>query len=704
MKTAILIILALVGPVVAIAFWVLTKTAHQGEDNNPSESDTQGTGTTVPSSEESSDSTDGASPHVSQEPHDEYEPKFVIGDKITNGHDTYIIQDVKPNGYLLEGQPPLYMPFTEEEKWELVQDQAQSDTQETGTTVPPVSEAFTEMVARFSKIVPIPKDGITYQWLFDLWTHQDGQFWQKELFPTVVDYFGDDMASDLISAAWLFAHVLAELVPEKRDALYQTAYDYCGRGADMPVYGWSFEYDPNIGRMVAAAVYATTRAADKVAAMRQELGGTMLTYKTDISETFVDTRKFMPHAPGPSLDGKKENLAQDQAIHETIAEFCNLDTSSSKSRQTTIQAISNKEYHKQHIFGKPRTVTDKQYGEMTFNPVFGKHNLGVEIPDNGAIATFVYDFGKACSATRITLLDQEYGRRRPGQGDTDGSANKDPRQRALVNYAIEEGDGHTTGYYDKGGYYVDGNGNYIGDYETFYQSQLYANSYPSGHSAYIEGVGMLLMMVMPEQAEAILKATNEFAISRCICRYHWMSDTIQGRVIGSTMVPVLAATTNNDFDRLLKNARSEYLKIKDGDGSYAPTDEPSPEEPSPVEPTEKVNTSLSWVLGGYGSCHVDAGEKQMGHCCTKEANKERYPSIVVSQTVDFTISGAGVTTFDGKTTGTFEKDMQYVLRCPAVTDGKDRTATITLRNEKGVRVIYYTLSLRGTHDDGPAER
>ena len=60
MKTAILIILALVVPVVAIAFWVLKKSAHQGEDNNPSESDTQGTGTAVPSSDDSSDSTDGA--------------------------------------------------------------------------------------------------------------------------------------------------------------------------------------------------------------------------------------------------------------------------------------------------------------------------------------------------------------------------------------------------------------------------------------------------------------------------------------------------------------------------------------------------------------------------------------------------------------------------------------------------------------------
>jgi hypothetical protein len=76
----------------------------------------------------------------------------------------------------------------------------------------------------------------------------------------------------------------------------------------------------------------------------------------------------------------------------------------------------------------------------------------------------------------------------------------------------------------------------------------------------------------------------------------------------------------------------------------------------------------------------------------------------VSQTVKFKIEGAGVSTIDGKTEGVFESGSQYVLMCPAVADGKDRTATITLRNDNGVRKIYYTLSLRGTHDDGPAER
>lgn len=330
---------------------------------------------------------------------------------------------------------------------------------------------------------------------------------------------------------------------------------------------------------------------------------------------------------------------------------------------------------------------DKKYGTMTFNPVFGVHNLGIEIPDNGDIANFVYEFGKVCSATRITLLNQEYGRRRPGEGEQDGKANSDSKQRVLVNYAIEEGDGHTTGYYDMNGNYVDNNGVSIGDYEAYFQNQVYANSYPSGHSAYIEGVGLMLMMVMPELADKILKATNEFAISRCICRYHWNSDTIHGRIIGSTMVPVLAATTNVEFDNLLNKAKEEYERIKNG----------TP-EPSPAPSDEKVNTSLAYFIGGYGSCHVDAGETSMTHCCTKQCTKERHPAIQVNQRVEFTIEGGGVTDGDGKTSGVWEANTPYGIKCPAVTE--DKYAYITMRNENGVKVLEYRCSKDGTHDDG----
>ena len=721
MKTAILIIIALVVPVVVIAFWVLKKSAHQGEDEKQTGSDgethdTHGTGTTVPSSDDSSDSTDGASPHVSQEPHEEYEPKFVIGDRITNGTDTYTIQDVKPNGYLLEGQPPLYLPFTEEEKWELAQDSPDVSPQDDDR----FRSIFDGMVAYFRDVIDLEKTTTTYGVLLGTWAECYAQatlecdddynerFYIPENFPQITPTEGSNVNSLVLEqmCAMMFYQVLAEVMPDKRQQLAEMTMNYTCDNRTQPLYGWMFYSDPSYARMMAAIIATTTHSQDAVDAMRKELGTTMIEYKGDISELWLDLTKFMPPAPGPYLDAYKNrpngtpagdvlsngDLSEDASVEFEVAENYSLKTNRKEFRKRTIQAVANKECKVQHLFGKNRTVTDPNYGEMTFTPVFGKDTIGIDIPDNGAIANLVYTVGVACSNSRKPLLTAEYGRRRPGQGYYDPSAIMPPDYKALVNYAIEDGDGHRTGFYNQGGDYVDDQGNHIGDYEIYYQSQLYANSYPSGHSAYIAGVTLALMEVMPDKISPLMMAMGWFRLSRCITRYHHLSDTTIGLLCGMLFMPIVRACKNIGMARLLDLAKEEYQRLISGDPS-----------PSP-EPTEKVNTSLSWVLGGYGSCHVDAGEPQMGHCCTKEANKDRYPSIMVSQTVKFKIEGAGVSTIDGKTEGIFEAGAQYVLMCPAVTDGKDRTATITLRNDNGVRKIYYTLSLRGTHDDGPAER
>ena len=556
------------------------------------------------------------------------------------------------------------------------------------------------LVEYFSTIVPIGEK--TGEYLRNIRCNLD--IFSESNFPCIYDYYGESRnpyyREQMI--AYLYGLILAELVPEKRQELMQMAYDYMVQGVEQPTYGWTFETDPNIARMLAAAVYATTRNPELIPELRKEVGGKMLTYKNDISECYIDTTKFMPTAPPPFIKGYEkrpkrtpvdgENTAYiDEQIHDYISQYYSLDTKNAEIRQRTIQAISDKEYKKPHLFGKDRTVTDPKYGTMTFNPVFGTHNIGVEIPDDGVIAEMCYTLGKPCSHTRETLLNQEYGRRRPGEGETDGKANSDPKQRVLVNYSIEEGDGRSTGYYNKNGVYVDNNGVSIGDYETYFQNQVYANSYPSGHSAYIMGVGLILTMIMPDRADKILRAVNEYANSRMICRFHWQSDTIHGRVIGTMMVPVLAATTNVDFDNLLKKAKEEYQRILSGDV----TPEPTP------TPTEKVNTSLAYSIGGYGSCHVDAGEKEMVHRCTKQCTKERHPSITVNQRVNFTIEGGGVTDDNGKTSGVWEANKPYGIKCPAVTE--DKYAYITMRNENGVKVLEYRCSKDGTHDDGAGE-
>lgn len=113
-----------------------------------------------------------------------------------------------------------------------------------------------------------------------------------------------------------------------------------------------------------------------------------------------------------------------------------------------------------------------------------------------------------------------------------------------------------------------------------------------------------------------------------------------------------------------------------------------------------MNTSLSYVCGGYGSCHVDAGEASKNHYCNKECDRERHPSINVSQRVEFTIEGANVRTIDGKTSGTWEANTNYELVCPAVGENEEKVAIITMRNENGVRVLNYKLSRQGTKDEG----
>ena len=68
-------------------------------------------------------------------------------------------------------------------------------------------------------------------------------------------------------------------------------------------------------------------------------------------------------------------------------------------------------------------------------------------------------------------------------------------------------------------------------------------------------VCLLLTELMPERADKILRATNEFAVGRTIARYHWNSDTIIGRVLGSATAAVTRAT--RDFKDRLEEAKSE---------------------------------------------------------------------------------------------------------------------------------------------------
>ena len=48
----------------------------------------------------------------------------------------------------------------------------------------------------------------------------------------------------------------------------------------------------------------------------------------------------------------------------------------------------------------------------------------------------------------------------------------------------------------------------------------------------------------------------------------------------------------------------------------------------------------------------------------------------------------------------FVEREDYLPLAKKIAEGEEKVAKITMRNEHGVRILNYTLSRRGTHDDG----
>jgi hypothetical protein len=484
-------------------------------------------------------------------------PKYKVGDRITNGEIEAEIVEVRKVCYVLE--TGLFVPISEQDQWTLANDP--------DAEVQRINEIFDGLLKAFSPVVTIKETSQTYAYLYVcISSAYMGYPLSRDNFPELLDIYGDKANPYTMEqmGAMLFYSILTEIIPQKRQKLAEIALNYPVKMTSQPMYGWSYETDPSIARMTGCIVATMLRKQELIPIMRQELGGEMILYKKDISELFLDLTKMMPPAPGPYLkaysnrgglpvgDKKADgNLIEDAMVDDYVADCFSLDSS---QRQNVIQSIANKEHRAVHLFGTYHTVDDPKYGSMTFEPVFV---CTPEIAIDGAVAEMAEAVGKACSDSRKSLLNAQYGRRRPGQGDADPSAASEPKKRALVNEAIENGDGHSTGHYDKAGDYVYDDGTHVGDYVAYNQGQLYANSYPSGHSAHIAGITMMMMELMPSIATNLLKDMGWFRLSRVVTRYHHLSDTTIGLLVGMMFVPVLRACQNFGWDDRLVNLRQQ---------------------------------------------------------------------------------------------------------------------------------------------------
>ena len=401
----------------------------------------------------------------------------------------------------------------------------------------------------------------------------------KENFPAVIDYYGvtkDEDQAFKAMACWIIALVLTEFFPDKRNEFMTIGYNF-GGDKDDPMYAYEFHSDRNIARIVGASVWAAMRSKFDIEDIKANTIGTSYnsltihkiaedSFKANRDTFFIDLTKFLPPTPGPYLSGYTDrskaggypwegqtgmlqdyNTKVDSDIYSAAVNDYNLENS--KNFERTVQAIADKEADPAHMFGDKMKLSIYE-----FNPVYGESNIGKKIFPDGKLASFAADVWEIGSMSRKFMMeDKRYGRRRPGQKDQDGIS-KDGRDGVLCNFDIENNDG-CPGEYNKNGEWVRGEEQKPGEYCAYSKRNVYANSYPSGHSSGMMNVCLLLTELMPERADKILRATNEFAIGRTIARYHWNSDTIIGRVLGSATAAVTRAT--RDFKDRLEEAKRE---------------------------------------------------------------------------------------------------------------------------------------------------
>ena len=484
--------------------------------------------------------------------------------------------------------------------------EAQHPTPEPKPTPEPTPEpedkvdytVLNDVIEKFASVIKVEKDSLTYSYLSKLY---DEVYWQyykparctlpllysRTNFPIVYDYWGENTDEDAAfktMAGWIIALHLSELCPQKRNYIFKVGYEAGGYAMNSNIYGYEFRSDPNVARLVASVVYVAMRSILKpdTDAMRSEVGGRK--YDKTLYELwdveprnhvtddafYIDLRKFMASAPAPYApaykdrsknnptfpDAKTENgcLQMDMDIHNFIVSSENL------PKQTTVQAIADKDWDTNHFFGSGK----KDVHGYEFDAVFGEATIGEYITPNSKLADFINLVKQIGGSARGILQHAdpslgaiEYGRLRPAcswEQECKKHSETDNRWNASTDWFIEDGDGNPTGYYDA-------NGNWTQpdkvdspeDFEEIQRTELYANSYPSGHSSGSWCGGMSLTEIYPYKADLILREMVLFSTNRSITRFHWMSDVIQGRVVGSAMNAVCHAA--KDYDELLKNVK-----------------------------------------------------------------------------------------------------------------------------------------------------
>ena len=450
------------------------------------------------------------------------------------------------------------------------------------------AEVVDEVLTRFNPVINVSEQSMTFDYLVKVATEAWRQFYKgesgwslpllyrPELFPTITDIYQgvrDEDAAFRTLVGWVCALHLSELCPMKRNELMPIGYSAGGYSAESDIFGYEFRSDPTVARLIGGSLLAVMHgvAEPDIEGMRSEVGGKGYDrtledivdqesrYNVADDGFYIDFRRFMVSAPGPYAPGYQDRsqlrgtftdekvsngcLAMDMKIHEVIVSRSNL------PGQLAVQAVADKEWDEHHLYGDDRRDVGGLYD---FHAVFGQETIDMRIDPECELAQWIAWAKTAGSNARGILQHAnsaygpiEYGRLRPGCSWTQEAtkhSQTDDRENALANFVIEDGDGCPTGYYDENGVWTKPQEcSSPEQYEEMQKRNLFANSYPSGHSGGITCAAMMLMEAYPYRSDRILKAANSFSLNRSVSRYHWTSDVLQGRLVGSAMSAICRA-------------------------------------------------------------------------------------------------------------------------------------------------------------------
>lgn len=460
---------------------------------------------------------------------------------------------------------------------------------------------------------------------------QDKGYWAFSPFtyPLVYNYFGegdDDFQLGYNAMqSWMLAMSLAELVPDygtvnnTQTELFKLAYEI-GGGRNYPLYHINNRAcDPYWMREVGSVIQSICRGdknySEKIETFREELGGQPIPascwedlgyenekitnetgwrrgYRTTQLGYLVNTRLFLPDAPGPRVDGTTVcelpwpweqgqseyqfdiigdgNYIKDKTINKYFVDYFDMMSQTplekwesypieKKNRLINVAAIPPCTYR--YMFGAPINVkfdgiqyktydgvtyadyfcfekTDEETGlklDGPFSDLEGMYRYNAKVPNERE--SFINTVTEITDNFRYPTQDPNYGRCRPGCAPTHDGGELNPMHGADDNeiYNIDltamvaDTAEQKAKFMSEDGFAADS-----------------PRSYVSGHSAQIWALALLMTQFdndNTERPKTWIRKAYEYSVNRSVGRFHWNSDCIYGRLFGSMAVPVLRAMT-----------------------------------------------------------------------------------------------------------------------------------------------------------------